>query len=273
MSATNNTSTNPSHLANQTGKSATPGRQTNVSVGVSSTRYGNTGSGSNNNNNHLNTTNNINNSNSKRASPKKRTNTSLRQPSSNGHHHNNTSKSHSLDLDMSSGGDYGGGPEMSINRGVALPPFDFTKRSSKKNGIVKAYAANTHQGLIRKYNEDRVSIILNIMRPTSARSNEEWPACSFFAVYDGHGGTTCADFLRDNLHQYVTEFLVSRVNFFAHFVFHFQVIKDSNFPWNPQEALRRGCIAAEKHFLEIAQSRAPDIDRSGSCAIIVLIVG
>eukprot|EP01016_Furgasonia_blochmanni_P053859 TRINITY_DN8787_c0_g1_i1.p1 TRINITY_DN8787_c0_g1~~TRINITY_DN8787_c0_g1_i1.p1 ORF type:complete len:251 (-),score=27.89 TRINITY_DN8787_c0_g1_i1:12-764(-) len=151
MSATNNTNTSHGMSATQTGKSATPGRGNNLSVGVSSTRYGN----------------NMNNSNSKRTSPKKRTNTSLRQPSSNGHHSNNTSKSHSLDLDMSSGGDYGGGPDMSINRGVQLPPFDLTKRSSKKNGIVKAYAANTHQGLIRKYNEDRVSIILNIMRPTS----------------------------------------------------------------------------------------------------------
>ena len=26
---------------------------------------------------------------------------------------------------------------------------------------------------------------------------------SFFAIYDGHGGSACADFLRDNLHQYV----------------------------------------------------------------------
>ena len=35
----------------------------------------------------------------------------------------------------------------------------------KRSGIVKAYAANTNQGLVRNYNEDRVSIILNIMKP------------------------------------------------------------------------------------------------------------
>lgn len=61
------------------------------------------------------------------------------------------------------------------------------------------YAANTNQGLVRNYNEDRVSIILNIMKPAS-RANEQWPKCSFFGVYDGHGGVNCADFLRDNLH-------------------------------------------------------------------------
>lgn len=32
-------------------------------------------------------------------------------------------------------------------------------------GIISTYAANTHQGLIRNYNEDRVSIILNITKP------------------------------------------------------------------------------------------------------------
>lgn len=65
--------------------------------------------------------------------------------------------------------------------------------------MVVAYAANTNQGIIRTYNEDRVSIILNILKPPN-RLNEEWPKCSFFGIYDGHGGSGCADFLRDNLH-------------------------------------------------------------------------
>ncbi len=83
-----------------------------------------------------------------------------------------------------------------------IPNHEPTKCSVKRNGIVKAYAANTNQGIVRNYNEDRVSIILNIMKPAS-RANEDWPKCSFFGVYDGHGGVTCADFLRDNLHQFV----------------------------------------------------------------------
>ena len=86
---------------------------------------------------------------------------------------------------------------------IPLPNHEPTKCSVQRNGIVKAYAANTNQGIVRNYNEDRVSIILNIMKPAS-RVNEEWPKCSFFGVYDGHGGVACADFLRDNLHQYVS---------------------------------------------------------------------
>jgi protein phosphatase PTC2/3 len=30
-----------------------------------------------------------------------------------------------------------------------------------------------------------------------------WPKSSFFGLYDGHGGAACADYLRDNLHQFV----------------------------------------------------------------------
>ena len=47
-----------------------------------------------------------------------------------------------------------------------------------------------------------MSIILNITKPVM-KEVDDWPTCSFFAVYDGHGGASCADFLRDNLHQYV----------------------------------------------------------------------
>jgi protein phosphatase 2C family protein 2/3 len=80
------------------------------------------------------------------------------------------------------------------------PGYGKAKISFKENGIVKAYGANTYQGLVRNYNEDRVSIILNILQPKNYKNVKPWPLCSFFAVYDGHGGTACADFLRDNLH-------------------------------------------------------------------------
>ena len=135
-----------------------------------------------------------------------------------------------------------------------LPKYEPPKCSVKQSGIVKAYAANTNQGLIRNYNEDRVSIILNIVKPPS-RSNETWPRCSFFGVYDGHGGSACADFLRDNLHQFV--------------------IKEPSFPANPREALKQGFAAAESQFLETvaSKSKATVAERSGSCAIAALIVG
>lgn len=71
---------------------------------------------------------------------------------------------------------------------LRLPNEESTKFSSKKNGIIAGYAANTNQGIIRTYNEDRVSIILNIVKPKGKEHIVKWPKCSFFAVYDGHGG-------------------------------------------------------------------------------------
>lgn len=48
-----------------------------------------------------------------------------------------------------------------------MPNYEPTKHSLNRNGIIKAYAANTNQGIVRDYNEDRVSIILNIVKPLS----------------------------------------------------------------------------------------------------------
>ena len=88
---------------------------------------------------------------------------------------------------------------------IIIPNDDPTRTSNKRTGVVRAYAANTNQGLVRTYNEDRVSIITNLLPPKSRTdvNVESWPRCSYFAIYDGHGGSLCADYLRDHLHQYV----------------------------------------------------------------------
>ena len=115
-----------------------------------------------------------------------------------------------------------------------------------------AYGANTNQGIIRDYNEDRVSIILNIVKP-AGKVCSTWPKCSFFGVYDGHGGANCADFLRDNLHHLV--------------------VGDVSFPANPREAIRRGFRNAEQLFLNMAQKNGVVVDKSGSCATCALVIG
>lgn len=91
--------------------------------------------------------------------------------------------------------------ENAIN--YTYPNLEKVKISHKNFGIVEAYAATTTEGIVRNYNEDRVSIILNIPKPPSY-TKDDWPKCSFFGIYDGHGGSQCADFLRDNLHKNVT---------------------------------------------------------------------
>lgn len=70
--------------------------------------------------------------------------------------------------------------------------------------MVKAFAANTNVGIVRKSNEDRISIILNVIQPKQRQPiipNELWPKLQIFGVYDGHGGSRCAEYLKDTLHN------------------------------------------------------------------------
>jgi protein phosphatase 2C family protein 2/3 len=74
--------------------------------------------------------------------------------------------------------------------------IDESKISKKPVESVRAYGANTHQGIVRNYNEDRVSIVTHFGLEKDS---------SFFAVYDGHGGSACADYLRDNMHKLLAQ--------------------------------------------------------------------
>ena len=64
----------------------------------------------------------------------------------------------------------------------------------------------------------------------------------------------CSDYLRDNLHHFI--------------------IKDSQFPLNPKEAIKKGFQSAEKDFImNYALNPNGELaDRSGSCAVVCLIV-
>jgi len=82
------------------------------------------------------------------------------------------------------------------------PDLDKVKISYKNLHEGDRVEYMTTEGIVRNYNEDRVSIILNIPKPPNY-AKDDWPKCSFFGIYDGHGGANCAEFLRDNLHKNV----------------------------------------------------------------------
>ncbi len=84
--------------------------------------------------------------------------------------------------------------------------LDPAKKGTKQTGVISTFGVNTHYGTVRDYNEDRVSIILNVVNPYFS-STAKWPKTSLFGIYDGHGGHSCAEFLKENLHQYVMLFI------------------------------------------------------------------
>ena len=131
--------------------------------------------------------------------------------------------------------------------------YDQSKTSKKPMGSIKSYGVNTFQGIVRNYNEDRVSIIINMNKPKNFL--KKWPKISFFGIYDGHGGEGCSEFLRDNLHKYICE--------------------NDYFPENIPEAIKYGIQKAEYEFLNnyaLSVNKEEIVDKSGSCVIILLIV-
>ena len=134
-----------------------------------------------------------------------------------------------------------------------FPNFIKGKISQKEYGYIKSYAANTNQGILRSYNEDRVSIVVNLLKPKEINDNINWPNISFFGVFDGHGGFQCSQFLRENLLKYIC------INEY--------------FPENIKEAIKFGFQKAENDFLNnMAIKDDIIINNSGSCGLIFLLV-
>lgn len=127
--------------------------------------------------------------------------------------------------------------------------------SSKSFGLINSYAANTNQGIDRNYNDDRVKIMINMNRPQNYMSKSPWPLISYFGIFDGHNGDQCAEFLRQNLLQYI--------------------YTNPDFPKNIEKSIKDAFIQADEDFLRnknINYNYNINFDTSGSCGLILLIV-
>ena len=134
-----------------------------------------------------------------------------------------------------------------------IKKFSQGKISSKSFGIITSYAANTNQGIVRNYNEDRVSIIINMTKPNNYKSSLPWPKISYFAIFDGHAGNRCAEYLRENLLKLICSNIY--------------------FPENIPEAIRYGFEKADEQFLNNhAIINGQLKDNSGTCGLILLII-
>ena len=111
----------------------------------------------------------------------------------------------------------------------------------KKTDFIKGYAYNTSEGNIRDYNEDTITA-RKVIDPRDRNKS-----FYVFAIYDGHGGNGCSLYLKNNLHNNITDCSMS--------------------------GLRNAINVTEKNFIENeALNIYGDLgDTSGSCGIIVIL--
>ena len=129
--------------------------------------------------------------------------------------------------------------------------YESPKFSTKQIGPLKSYSYNTYQGLYKDNNEDRVSVCSLVKKPASSKM-KVWPKISYFAVFDGHGGEECSEFLEKNFLNYLVE--------------------NANFPFDIKLSMIEACQKVEEGFFkEFCKDKIEDSNFSGSCALIAVV--
>ena len=129
--------------------------------------------------------------------------------------------------------------------------YEEPKCSQKPIGPLKSFSHNTYQGLFKDYNEDRVSVNSLVKKPSSSKI-KSWPKISYFAIFDGHGGEECSEFLKNNYLNYL--------------------IENKNFPFDIKISMIETCQKIEEDFFkQKCSDNLEESDKSGSCALIAVI--
>ena len=129
--------------------------------------------------------------------------------------------------------------------------YELPKFSNKQIGPLKSYSYNTYQGLYKDYNEDKISVSSLLKKPTSSKL-KVWPKISYFAIFDGHGGDECSEFLKENYDKYL--------------------IENKNFPYDIKLSMIETFQKIEEDFFKLkCKDSFEDSDKSGSCALVTII--
>ena len=130
--------------------------------------------------------------------------------------------------------------------------YELPKFSNKQIGPLKSYSFNTYQGLYKDYNEDKIIVSSLLKKPTSSKL-KTWPKISYFAIFDGHGGEECSEFLKENYDKYL--------------------IENKNFPFDIKLSMVETFQKIEEDFfkLKCKENSFEDSDKSGSCALVAII--
>ena len=131
------------------------------------------------------------------------------------------------------------------------PLYQPAKHSENSFDNIASYGVNTYKGIIRQYNEDRVTILINATISKNASFSNLYKI-SYFSIYDGHAGNKCCEYLKTNLHQFIFD--------------------SEFFPQNPIKAIEEGFKSCENNFKSSIFLNNQYTDSSGSCACVILII-
>ena len=143
---------------------------------------------------------------------------------------------------------------MTVNSLAKLPynAYPQVEFSTQPFFNIAGYGSNSYNGKIKSYNEDMAKTIVNYQKKVVLNNEALQPNISYFGVFDGHGGDKCSKFLKQNLDTIL--------------------FNSPYFPGNITESVRDAFQKAEKQFSQHAIKNGKLVDKSGSCALVALII-
>ena len=130
------------------------------------------------------------------------------------------------------------------------PNYGACIHSQKPHCLMKSYAYNSYKGIVKDYNEDRLVVVSQIQKPQKT-IHRTWPKMSYFGIFDGHGGESCSEYLKNNF-----------LNF---------LVENKNFPFDIKTALIETFEKLEEEFYNQNKNKPKEeIDNSGSCGLVAI---
>ena len=142
---------------------------------------------------------------------------------------------------------------VSVLSDIKYKKYPQAKHSIAPLGNIAGFGVNSYNGKVKNYNEDRIKVVASHTAPSRRNPNYQFQV-SYFAIFDGHAGKKCSDFLKSHFFEYL--------------------INSPLFPDEPIKAIRESFHKSEATFFQKAFDSKNKIllDKSGSCALIMLIL-
>lgn len=135
-----------------------------------------------------------------------------------------------------------------------LMPQDLFSIGTLEFQVLRFNAASYSEQGFRATMEDEDILVQDL-----ATSN--WRQCSYFGIYDGHGGRDCVNFVRRRLHINIVAALHARGG----------LDKSVQVHQDMHESLMQGFLKTDQQFLSLTQG--VESSNSGSTAVVACIVG